>query len=108
MEDVQKMLLATEVRKLALEIKGANRQAFYKELSEEIRDDREQCDALIEKWLSDNPVENFLEAAYNRIATVADRLDDLEQSRMQKKLEGNRYAQASQRSPIAPTDAPLK
>ena len=104
MENVQKMLLAVEIRKLAQDIRIANRQAYAKTLSEEILDDSKKYGELIDKWFSDNPVENFFEKAYNRIATVADRLDDLERSRMHKQLEGNRYAQASR--PLTIADAP--
>ncbi|MDK6077929.1 hypothetical protein [Massilia varians] len=101
MENIQKMLLAVEVRKLAQDIRAANRQANINAIRKEIGDDRAKLDELDAKWGAENPIENFLEPAYDRIASVADRLDGLERARVQKSLEGNRYAQAAQQPPLA-------
>jgi hypothetical protein len=92
--DYTELLVAAEVRKLAVKLTNHARHAY----ADEIKSDPDAV-AKVAQWEGAHRVDDYLEEAYNRIADVANKLESFERARIQKKLEGNRYAQARQQPP---------
>lgn len=92
--DHQEILVAAEVRKLAVKIAHNEREKYADEV-----DGHPDAASKLAEWEAAHSIDDYLEEAYIQIAGVANKLGSFERDRVSKMLEGNKYAQYSQRPP---------